>query len=399
MQAFSYTASFDPLVEFYGEAFPVNIISVASLKTSFDGESPRMASLDDDNYIGDIFGDFGVTLTQYNTDNIPLSVRVEIEGDRFIKKSGLEAEIPPNRKIEIFPRIAYDYNVLERLVQPTNENVYFRLYVQDKLVQEKHEVVNFHSVNEVPFKRLNRRDGENFDDLKYLFAAYVNEDDPIIDTILKEALQIGVADKIGYGKAFSFSGYQKKDEDGDASLSVDLQVLAVWSVFLEHKIKYSNITTTSTVSSKINVQYVRTPGESFGNSQANCVDGTVLFASVLRKIGIEPFLVFVPRHMFLGYFTNDDFSDIEFLETTMLGETDLSKFTKDESFIGKLKNFTGFGQTRSKATLNSFLAAQQAGWDEFNDAKDKFDDENEKDYFMLVIGEMRYKGIQPIRRY
>ena len=34
--------------------------------------------------------------------------------------------------------------------------------------------------------------------------------------------------------------------------------------------------------------------ESINNGQANCVDGSVLFASLLRKIDIEPVLVSLP---------------------------------------------------------------------------------------------------------
>jgi hypothetical protein len=72
------------------------------------------------------------------------------------------------------------------------------------------------------------------EDYTWLFATYANEDDPLIDKILREALQIGTAEKIGFGNDFSFSGYQKEDEYGDSGLSVDLQVLAIWSVF--HKV-------------------------------------------------------------------------------------------------------------------------------------------------------------------
>jgi hypothetical protein len=56
---FNYEALFMPLIEFYGEAFPVHICSMATLNAYLDG-SPRMIVIDD--YIGDSLGDFGVTL-------------------------------------------------------------------------------------------------------------------------------------------------------------------------------------------------------------------------------------------------------------------------------------------------------------------------------------------------
>jgi hypothetical protein len=332
--------------------------------------------------------------------------------------------MPLNREIEIFPRIVYDYNALEHLVQPASENVYFRLLYGSVPLVEKMEVVRFHSVNEIPFRVIDRRDGESMVDYTWLFAAYVNEDDPMIDKILQEALQIGTADKIGMGNAFSFSGYQIEDEYGDSSLSVDLQVLAVWSVFLNHNIKYSSITTTSTVNNKMDTQYVRTLGESFGNSQANCVDGSVLFASVLRKLGIHPFLVIVPGHMFVGYLRDDDPYSIGFLETTMMGDVDISTHTKDDSFMGKLKRWTGIGQTQSSVTRDSFLAAITAGEeryyeammelyleyeqyheafeqlddDEWFDAVEKLWDEEGDNYAIIDIGLWR-SIVKPIARY
>jgi hypothetical protein len=415
--------SFEPLIEFYGEAFPVKILSTAAKNTYWDG-SPRMITGDD--YIGDSLGDFGVTLFLKGSSGEPVPVRVEIEGERFIRKSGIEAVVPPDREIEIFPRISYDYSALEHLVQPASENVYFRLFYGTVLLIEKMEVVRFHSVNEVPFYITDRRDGESVIDYTWLFAAYVNEDDPLIDTILQEALQIGVADKIGLGSAFAFSGYQLENEYGDSSLSVDLQVLAIWSVFLNHNIKYSSITTTSTTNSKMATQYVRTLSESFGNTQANCVDGSVLFASVLRKLGIHPFLVIVPGHMFVGYLMDDDPFSIGFLETTMMGDVDISKHTRDDSITGYLKRWTGLGQTQSSVTRDSFVAARTAGDDRYNNAllelyyeyeqyyalDELLDDdeqlyealqelwyEKDDDYAIIDITEWRSLGIMPITRY
>jgi hypothetical protein len=388
--------TFAPIVEFQGEAFPVKILSTATATKFYD--SPRM--VDGEQYgdlffIGDWFGDFGVSLllksiSEENVDNI--NIRIEIEGNRFINKSSHDAVIQPGKTAEIFPRIAYNYEALERLVQPASENVYFRLLYGSALIMEKMEIVRFHSVNEVPLAELSRWDNETVIDRREYFAAYVNEDDPLIDKILQEALQIGVADKIGFGNSFAFAGYQIKDSEGSSQLSVDLQVLAIWSVFLQHNIKYSNITTTSTANEKISTQYVRTLGESFSNTQANCVDGSVLFASVLQKIGIEPFLVLVPGHMFLGYVSNEEPLEIGFLETTMMGDTDLSKYTKDESWFGKVKKFTGFGTTQSSAILNSFLAAQQRGWEQYLEIDDD-------DIKYIFISQARSNGIMPVTRY
>jgi hypothetical protein len=392
----NYEVFFDPVIEFHGEAFPVKSLALAAWNGT--AEYPRMVNRDD--YIGDVKGDFGVSLSinGNGASGEPLPVRVEIEGDRFIRKSAHDLKLPANKKVEVFPRIAYNYAALEQLVQPASENVVFRLYIGGALVKEKMEVVRFHSVNEVPLKEISRWDNEAVIDHTFLFAAYVNEDDPLIDTILKEALEFGISEKIGFGNSFSFVGYQDLDGDEDTSLEVLLQVLAVWSVFQKHNIKYSNITTTSTGNFSIATQYVRTPQESFGNSQANCVDGSVLFASVLRKLGIEPFLVLVPGHMFVGYFLDDEFSELEFLETTMLGSANVSKATKDDSWLGKLKNWSGIGKTQSSVMRDSFLAATARAEEEWEEAADKIFDDAEEDYQIIAISDARSSGIMPVKR-
>jgi hypothetical protein len=46
---------------------------------------------------------------------------------------------------------------------------------------------------------------------------------------------------------------------------------------------------------------VRFVDDAITHSQANCADGSVLLASVLRKIGVQPYLIHVPGHMFLAF--------------------------------------------------------------------------------------------------
>jgi hypothetical protein len=178
----------------------------------------------------------------------------------------------------------------------------------------------------------------------------------------------------------------------NASL-LDLQVQAIWAAFLHRGLKYSSITATSTSNDKIESQYIRTLGESFENLQANCADGSVLFASVLRKIGIEPVLVCVPGHMYLGFYRYYDYansvfdsSDLVFLETTRMGDIDLSEYRGDDYLQSLIIEF-------------SFKLALLDGMGEFERAKSKFDDDEETEYQIIDIKKMRSQGIMPVTRY
>lgn len=67
-------------------------------------------------------------------------------------------------------------------------------------------------------------------------------------------------------------------------------------------------------------QRVRLPSESLtAGGSANCIDGTVLFASLLELVSIQPLIVVVPGHAFLGWRIWRDADQYEFLETTLIG--------------------------------------------------------------------------------
>lgn len=67
------------------------------------------------------------------------------------------------------------------------------------------------------------------------------------------------------------------------------------------------------------LQRVRLPRESIEQRSANCIDSTVLMASLLEATGIDPLIVIVPGHAFLGFRHTPKFPDlIDYVETTML---------------------------------------------------------------------------------
>lgn len=69
-------------------------------------------------------------------------------------------------------------------------------------------------------------------------------------------------------------------------------------------------------------QRVRLPRETLQEAQANCIDGTLLFASLLEAITLNPALVFVPGHAFVGWESAPNSNRWDYLETTMIGTND-----------------------------------------------------------------------------
>lgn len=110
-------------------------------------------------------------------------------------------------------------------------------------------------------------------------------------------------------------GYQ-----GDPS-SVMPQVKALYEALKqEADITYVNSLISFTPEQGMANQRVRLPRESLKDQQANCIDGTVLFASLLEAISLSPAIVIVPGHAFVAWETWKDAPDEwKYLETTMIG--------------------------------------------------------------------------------
>jgi len=93
------------------------------------------------------------------------------------------------------------------------------------------------------------------------------------------------------------------------------QVKAIYTALKAKGITYSS----ETVSFPSGSQRIRFPTDALSEASANCIDGSVLMASALEKIGIEPLLILVPGHCFLGWRELSGSTQCEFLETTMIG--------------------------------------------------------------------------------
>lgn len=109
-------------------------------------------------------------------------------------------------------------------------------------------------------------------------------------------------------------GYQGSTDN------VQPQVKALFEALKEEgNITYVNSVIDFSPEQGFNGQRIRLPRESLADHQANCIDGTVLFASLLEGVSLSPALVLVPGHAFLAWETWRNSGEWKFLETTMIG--------------------------------------------------------------------------------
>ena len=101
-------------------------------------------------------------------------------------------------------------------------------------------------------------------------------------------------------------------------------------------------------------QRVRTFDDALKSAQINCVDGSVMFASLLRAINIDPVLVKTPTHMFVGYYLDRQHTDTAFVETSMIGDVNLDDYFPEEQL-----DSTMVGKSQKQVSSITFEKAKE----------------------------------------
>lgn len=359
------------------EIYPSALISTATVdwNTDEEDEEAEVGTYGDEN------GWLGIVLYDAPAG---AKVTVEITADGgWLKPSKLSIVTgDDDEEVMVIPKGIYDYDALHQIRQQKPVNVTTKVTVNDVVLDEVTETMILRSVNECPFAVLFVDDGPP-EDVSWLFAGYVNENHPWIDGLLKEALTTGLVD--------SFDGYQSGDPD-----KVIAQVFAIWNTLQRRGLKYSDITA-SPPSKYVAAQVVRFLDDSIENKQANCVDGTVLMASILTKISINAHLVLVPGHCYLAFdlAPNDEEGETTLgLETTMLGNKTL-KPLEDLSKLPQKARDKVHGKEQQES-FNTFANAIGHGSSDLEANLEKFGDEENPQYVFVSIKEARQFGIMPI---
>ncbi|PWV51678.1 hypothetical protein [Chitinophaga sp. S165] len=283
----------EPVAYFDGQIFPSMVISMANYTGNID--NPFMNSVKSSALGFRFLSDKSYIPVRWEIESVDKSYFDKVSGDFMSQQAGQEVYFMPN--------IPWNISTLAKQVSSSPINIMFRVFDEDGNKAEKSMPLFMRSVNDCIY----RYHEQKFD---FLFTAFIQEQHPEIDKILKEALNTKLISSV--------SGYQGDD------VNTILQVAAIWKVLHDRGFQYSSVTTTSTNSTNIMLsQAVRTFDNSMKTNQANCVDGTVVFASLLRAINISTVMVMTHNHCFLGFYTSRKRDKILYLETTMLSNSDI----------------------------------------------------------------------------
>lgn len=370
-----------PVMGMGREIFPSFVLATATME-----KEPSFAS----RYAGQenamhnilLFGDWRhMAGVRIQTSDSETKVRVEISGTKLIRPSKMDVTVRgPAHPCWIYPWLEFDYEALRAVREPIPETVTFKVYNFSDLkdgkpvVQSTTETLEIRSFFDCPVSRtVGSGPTAQHDNWQWMFVAYVNENSPIIEPILQESLQSRLID--------AFTGYQRGEKD------VLRQVFAIWNALQRRGIRYSNITTPSGESDRVFSQTVRPVDESIHYQQANCVDGSVLFASVFRKIGLHSFLVTIPGHCFVGVFLENGPRPAKpiYVETTLLGSVDMSAPIRGMPFGGQdLSLREGLHEPQS---YRSFIAAVNRGQENVN--------RNPRTILIWDVDQLRKQGLRP----
>lgn len=168
-------------------------------------------------------------------------------------------------------------------------------------------------------------------DLSRYLGAYVTPNAPAVMRFLRT-----VAD---HHPQHKLAGYQ-------AGAPVEEQVRAVYNALKSESVVYVNSLVDFNPQEGRQSQRIRLPRESLEGGTANCIDGTVLVASLLEAISLTPAIVLVPKHAFVGWQTDkDEDAPWSYLETTLIDSADFDRAvnyaTRLAGSYEKQRNATG----------------------------------------------------------
>lgn len=352
-----------------GNLFPSAILSVATTNTQV---IPPMSG----EYVGNPKSCVAIKLKSGHANTV---VRIELAETPFYARS-VSTFVLPKEHTEyiIYPDILWRYNALRDNEQAEPISVVANVEVDGKDLGQKVRTFSVRSINEclLGFNKQLPDGRTRYVSTRLFYAAYVNEENPLIDKVLREALNTRIVRR--------FLGYQGTPE------MVDMQVYALWYVLQKRNFKYSSVSYSSLSSNVVYAQRVRTFEDALNSSQINCVDGSVLFASLLRAVNITPVLVQMPGHMFVGYYTDSAKKNLTFLETTMIGDVDLDDYFPDEKL-----DSTRTTKSQGEMSRLTFEKSKEYALREYMRVKDKVQ-ANKPNYLFVEINKNVRRNVQSI---
>ena len=141
-------------------------------------------------------------------------------------------------------------------------------------------------------------------------ASWVTPHDPRIELLLSKAKE--------YMPGRRLPGYEEWKDSAQQEKSTQLQAAAIYRALQEAGISYVKSSLTFGRNTSVS-ERIRMPRESLRQTSANCIDGVVMYASLFENLGMEPTVVLVPGHAYVGIRLGRDSDKYLYVDTALTG--------------------------------------------------------------------------------
>lgn len=180
----SFNSGFEIVDDLGGNIFPSAILSVATTDA-------QVITPSDSTCLGNPKSCIAVRVksrTAYSR------VRIEVAETPFFSRSVSEFVLnKPRTEYTIYPDIIWNYEALKNNAQAEPVSVAIKVEMNGKDLGQRVRTFSVRSVNECLLGYV--ANGTKFYDTSIFFAAYVNEENPMIDQLLREALNTRIVNR------------------------------------------------------------------------------------------------------------------------------------------------------------------------------------------------------------
>jgi len=251
-----------------------------------------------------------IDFTLTNNGNADATVTVESEISGYTEKATNTVIVPAKKTVTIGQTPLFKQGQIPS--ERTNAQLHYLVKSDGNIIDEQTDPVTIYAKDTMVWTV---DDGNESTDMSEFIGAWVTPHATGIDKLIRTAAN--------YQKDKSMTGYQCGESCANDEQWADYtnaQVKAIYyALQKDYAITYIN-TPVSFGRNSDSTQKVRLPADSLVSASANCIDGTVLYASALEAMEINPHIILLPTHAFVCYDTSDNkYSTEECLETTMTG--------------------------------------------------------------------------------
>ncbi len=252
-----------------------------------------------------------VGFTEQAVDTINLAAGQTLEVEQTpIMKSGARSELNEGQVAALHYRVSYLSAGEEKLIAERSLNV--------DMMSKRDLVVAVVDEN-----------GDMQADFREYVVAWVTPASPEVEALLRQATEFIPGEAI--------FGYQMGEE------GVLPQLAAIYQVINDtDRVRYVNTPVSLAKTDRTYVQRIRLPAETIQQQAGNCIETTVLYASAIEAMDMNPLVILVPGHAFVACETADGSKQYVFIETTVLGQG----MTFEDALLKGQENWEKFqGQT------------------------------------------------------